>query len=265
MLQNIAASVLPVWLHPLVLLDITPPPSASVPVVPSLILQSPQAAKEWMGIFTIFPSLFYKDASISNDDIAGSNPCSRVDVTFSIAEFRNQFARLKMKWSSAFHDIEANHLIMAANMEQLALGTRTLAAALGSPLPFEGKHFANMWQAVQGVAGSVKMTTAAQSMLQSMVDKVSDLELSCMDFSSTQSQLQQVTLTLQSTLQKHEARFGKILPILMGMQHQAQLTSSSSLLWMLLHYSNSLPHSLLPVFLQVLLHYSNNSPRSLRW
>jgi hypothetical protein len=73
-----------------------------------LDLESPKRAAEKTGMFTVFPSLSYEDYDSSEDEE-------------------------KQKWASVFQDIEANHLMVATDLDKLLLTSTALSAMLGSP------------------------------------------------------------------------------------------------------------------------------------
>jgi len=176
------------------------------------------------GIFSVFPTLSYDDDA---EDLSPEiSKITKEDVLLSIREFKKRFARLKMKWSSAFQDVEVSHMLVTADLAKVAKVQDTLALAIGTPSAIEGTTYNSVWQAITHMSNRLHegFTTVQETLqLASMDhDRLSSAQ------STINSQYQHMLSSIQDTLKRHETRFSKILPILMNVQMGGMTTGQQT-------------------------------------
>jgi len=90
------------------------------------------------------------------------------------------------------------------------------------PAMVEGVTFSNLWQALAHLSDKLhRSVSQIHETVTSLVVKEADLCLSMDSVQDTQMTIETTMVSMQETLQKHERRFGKILPILINMQRSS--------------------------------------------
>jgi hypothetical protein len=132
---------------------------------------------------------------------------TKEDVLISIKEFKQRFARLKHKWTSAFQDVEVSHLLVTADLAKVSAVTDTLASAIGTPSEIEGTTYSSVWQAITHMSNRLQdgFTTLQESMHVVSTDYKRLTAMQAM----INTQCQHVIYNLQDTLKQHETPFSK--------------------------------------------------------
>jgi hypothetical protein len=177
-----------------------------------LQLQSPKVAEQKTGIFDIFPSLSYEDESVgdkSNED----EPDPMDEISQSMKEFKHRFSRIKEKWTSALQDIEVSHLLVTSDIDRLG---KMVQDQLGTATPLNGTVFANVWEALTHVASTLQQGLhGAHDSIRNLTDKVEEIMTNQIVW---QSDTEAKISGIRDTQKRHEARFGKIPPMLLMLQ-----------------------------------------------
>jgi hypothetical protein len=200
-----------------------------------LQLESPGKAIAKAGIFKVFPSLSYEDDASSGAESADSHQVlTTEEVTTSIREFKQRFAKIKRKWTAVFQDLEANHLMVATDLDKLSSSTNVLSARIGSP-PDSGTidiPVLNVWHSLTHMYSKVQHGLSnALKLIQVNSESLEDLSTNYVSIHATYDTLSQSMTKVQEVLQRHESRFAKILPFMRNAhQSGAAQTSTSALL-----------------------------------
>jgi hypothetical protein len=178
---------------------------------------SPRWASAKTGIFEVFPSLSYEDDNVSDEESVdlSSDPdnLNSGEVTQVLKEFRSRFARLKLKWTKAFQDIEGSHLLVTSDIQKLASVARNLLVSLGSPSTVDGHHFANLWDAVLQISQTLHQNIAStKDFVKDFLAKHDDLSDALFEIQSVKTEAVSSFSSIPDALAKHDSRFSKILP-----------------------------------------------------
>jgi hypothetical protein len=113
-------------------------------------------------------------------------------------------------------------ILVTNNIAKLVSTSKDLASNIRVPAMVEGVTFSNLWQALAHLSDKLhRSVSQIHETVTSLVVKEADLCHSMDSVQDTQMTIETTMVSMQETLQKHERRFGKILPILINMQRSS--------------------------------------------
>ncbi len=170
------------------------------------------------------PSLSFEDESV------GSDPINLDQASSWIREFKRRFSGLKPKWSQAFTDVGANHVLLVKDLQTLHSTVSALSTQVGSLPTGDFVGFGStLWSALGNMARTItdhtttlaSTASAIQDLRQSAIENAEERETGKLH---ERERLQ----SIEKCLQVFESRFSKILPILRAAKLSTQGNTSNS-------------------------------------
>jgi hypothetical protein len=183
------------------------------------VLTSPRLTVSTDRLLHPVPTLSYEDESIASGK-------TEVENAKWIKEFRRRFSSIKSKWSRAFCDMEANHLLVVKDLQVLQSSATSFASQLGTPTE-DFTPGATIWSVLSGFA---KTTAAHGAALVVASESTQDLRQSLTELAESheaaQAQITSKLQLLERLSHVFESRFNKILPLIVSLKGQPPTVSN---------------------------------------
>ncbi len=184
-----------------------------------------------------FPTLSFEDLSHDEDDQVLT--LDRIGVT--LQKFKNRFMSLKTKWAKAFSKIEANHVLVVKDLDNLQHSTNRISSMLGVPASAISSAFSPIWEQLQHLTekyseqlSSLKTAVetsllSSQTLSQKHEDLLLDITAMEEDGLTTKETFVQRFTSIETTLKSFDTRFTRLLSILNSLRSSAPPTHSNSM------------------------------------
>jgi hypothetical protein len=167
------------------------------------------------------PTLLYEDESVASGE-------TEIENAKLIKEYWRRFSSIKSKWSRAFCDMEANHLLVVKDLQVLQSSATSFASQLGTISPTENfTPGATIWSVLSGFA---KTTAAHGAALVVASESTQDLRQLLTELAESheaaQAQITSKLQLLERLSHVFESRFNKILPLILSLKGQPPTVSN---------------------------------------